>query len=70
MNIAVKIIEKLEDGALVPIDEREWNEGMIAMLGHSNYLLVNDKEYEMLEGRLNVNLGTMEVLVAAVKAEG
>lgn len=65
----VVVIEKTEAGELNPIDTRDWNDGMIAMLNHANYLLVNGAEYEMLEGRLNVNDQVMEVLVSAVKAE-
>lgn len=64
----VIVTEKTEAGALRPIDERDWNDAMIAMLNHANYLLVNGSEYEMLEGRLNVNDQVMEVLVVAVKA--
>ncbi|MNP82885.1 hypothetical protein D3C76_1816650 [compost metagenome] len=63
----VVITEKTETGGLLPIDVRDWNDQMIAMLNHSNYLLVSGKEYEMVEGRLNVNEPSMEVLVLAVK---
>ncbi|NOJ73354.1 hypothetical protein HMI46_22765, partial [Paenibacillus alvei] len=44
----------------------EWNAAMIQLLNHANYLLVKDMEYEMLEGRLNVNSGNFELLVEAV----
>jgi hypothetical protein len=40
---------------------------MIAMLEHANYLLVQDKEYEMVEGRLNVNTGKMEIMVISIQ---
>jgi hypothetical protein len=65
----VVITEKTEAGALIPVDARDWNEMMVNMLNHSNYLLVNGKEYEMVEGRLNVNEQVMELLVLAVKNE-
>ncbi|RAU96542.1 hypothetical protein [Paenibacillus sp. YN15] len=65
----VVIMEKTEAGELVALDARDWNDQMIAMMNHANYLLVNGKEYEMVEGRLNVNEPYMEVLVLAVKQE-
>jgi hypothetical protein len=65
----VIITEKTEAGELLPIDVRDWDDQMIAMLNHSNYLLIGGKEYEMVEGRLNVNGPSMEVLVLAVKNE-
>jgi hypothetical protein len=68
MSTRVSIVEKLENDQLKTIDERDWDEKMIHMLHHVNYLLVGDKEYEMLEGRLNVDLGVMELLVVASKA--
>jgi hypothetical protein len=67
MSDSVIIMEKTEDGSLVQIDERAWTAGMIAMLEHANYLLVNEKEYEMVEGRLNVNTGKMELLVISIQ---
>lgn len=65
----VIITEKTAAGELLPIDVRDWNDQMIAMLNHSNYLLVGGKEYEMVEGRFNVNEASMEVLVLAVSQE-
>jgi hypothetical protein len=67
MNGNVVIIEKMENGDLVQIDERDWNTWMISMLEHSNYLLVADKEYEMVEGRLNVSTGKMELMVISIR---
>jgi hypothetical protein len=67
MNGNVIIIEKLENGEMAQIDERDWSTWMIAMLEHANYLLVQDKEYEMVEGRLNVNTGKMEIMVISIK---
>ncbi|MDB5052592.1 MAG: hypothetical protein JWM44_642 [Bacilli bacterium] len=69
MNDNVIIIEKKANGELVQIDERSWSVGMIAMLQNVNYLSVNEKEYEMVEGRLNVNSGKMELLVISVQEE-
>jgi hypothetical protein len=65
----VIIMEKTESGELTAVDTRDWNDTMVAMLNHSNYLLVNGKEYEMVEGRLNVSEQVMEILVLAVKNE-
>lgn len=67
MNGNVIIIEKMENGDLIPIDEREWSTWMIAMLEHANYILVLDKEYEMVEGRLNVSTGKMEIMVISIR---
>ena len=67
MSNHVIITEKMENGELIQVDERVWSIEMIAMLEHSNYLLINDKEYEMVEGRLNVNLGQMELLVISIR---
>jgi hypothetical protein len=67
MNGNVVVIEKMENGDLVQIDERDWSTWMIAMLEHANYLLVLDKEYEMVEGRLNVSTGKMEIMVISIR---
>jgi hypothetical protein len=69
-NARVMIIEKLDSGDLLPVDDRVWSMDMLAMMEHANFLLVNGKEYEMIEGRLNVNEGVLEILVLPVdKAE-
>lgn len=65
----VIIMEKLESGQLVQVDSRDWNDTMVSMLNHANYLLVSGKEFEMVEGRLNVSEQVMEILVLAVKNE-
>lgn len=65
----VVIMEKKESGELAAVDTRDWSESMVAMLNHANYLMVGGKEYEMMEGRLNVDEQVMEVLVLAVKNE-
>jgi len=67
MSLKVVVMEKLENAEMRQVDERHWNEAMVAALNHSNYLLVGGKEYEMLEGRLNVNDQLLELLVTAVK---
>lgn len=65
----VVIMEKTEAGELVALDARDWNDQMLAGMNHANYLLVNGKEYEMVEGRMNVNEPYLEILVLAVKQE-
>lgn len=69
MGTKVIIKEKRQSGDLVSIDEREWSEAALALLNHANYLLVNGKEYEMLEGRLNVNDQSLEILAVEVAGE-
>jgi hypothetical protein len=69
--MAVKVIltEKFESGELKELDQRDWSQEMLVALNNANYLLVNNKEYEMIEGRLNVSTGALEVLVIAVKPD-
>lgn len=67
MQSNILILEKTSSGELVKIDERAWTTSMVQLLEHANYLLVNDAEYEMLEGRLNVNTGNFELLVELVR---
>ncbi|GAV11777.1 MULTISPECIES: hypothetical protein [Paenibacillus] len=67
MQSNILILEKTSSGELVKIDERAWTTSMVQLLEHANYLLVNDAEYEMLEGRLNVNTGNFELLVESVR---
>ncbi|SDE93202.1 hypothetical protein SAMN04488689_10324 [Paenibacillus sp. cl6col] len=67
MQLNILILEKTSSGELVKIDERAWTTSMVQLLEHANYLLVNDAEYEMLEGRLNVNTGNFELLVESVR---
>jgi len=66
----VLITEKKEDGQLEAIDRRDWTQDMLAALQHANYILLNGQEYEMLEGRLDVNEAMMEILVMPVGANG
>jgi hypothetical protein len=64
MNIV--LIEKLEDGQLRTINERSWDDQLISALDASNYLVIGGKEYEMIEGRLNLDLNQFELLLTAV----
>lgn len=65
----VAILEKLESGELRLVDEREWEAAMVTSLDHSNYLLVQGKEFQMVEGRLNIDKARLEVLVIAVNSD-
>lgn len=67
MQSNILILEKKPSGELLKIDERAWTSSMVQLLEHANYLLVNDVEYEMLEGRLNVNTGNFELLVESAQ---
>jgi hypothetical protein len=64
----VVISEKLDTGEMRELDQRQWSQEMLVSLNNTNYLLVNEREYEMVEGRLNVDQGLMEVLVVAAKS--
>ncbi|MVO98974.1 hypothetical protein [Paenibacillus lutrae] len=69
MEASVRIIEKLENGDLKTIDERAWSQAMFTMMEQANFLLVGGKEYEMIEGRLDVENEKLEVLVIPVKKD-
>ncbi|GKS10835.1 hypothetical protein [Paenibacillus chitinolyticus] len=69
MEANVLIIEKLENGELKTIDERNWNATMLAMMEHANFLFVGGKEYEMIEGRLDVENQKLEVLVLPINKQ-
>lgn len=66
-GMIVQLIEKQSDGNLVQLDERQWSQDMIAALHHVNFLTIDGREYETIEGRLNVEKQTMELLVIAVR---
>ncbi|TXK75854.1 hypothetical protein [Paenibacillus sp. N3.4] len=68
MNIA--LLEKLADGQLIKISERAWDEKWIQALNAANFVLVGGKEYEMIEGRLNLDLDVFELLLVKVGTEG
>ncbi|QAY66472.1 hypothetical protein [Paenibacillus protaetiae] len=63
----VLVMEKLPSGELRQIDDREWTDAMIGALHHVNYLMVGGVEYETIEGRLNIDSGTMELLAVKVQ---
>lgn len=68
-DIAVILLEKLPEGELRQIDERLWTPGMVSALEHVNYVTVGGREYETLEGRLNLDSGKLEILVVPVRNE-
>jgi len=68
-GLAVVLYQKLETGELFLLEERSWSTNMIAALDHINYLIVDGREFETVEGRLNVDEGKLELLVVAVKHE-
>ncbi|MCR2803507.1 hypothetical protein [Paenibacillus soyae] len=62
----VVLMEKSPSGGLIHIEEREWTMNMVAALEHVNYLVVGNREYETVEGRLNVDLGRLELLLVPI----
>jgi hypothetical protein len=64
MNIV--LYEKLQEGKLVKITEKAWDDKLMSALDAANYLLVNGKEYEMIEGRLNLDANVFELLLVDV----
>ena len=67
-GINVVLMEKTATGELVKIEERVWSMNMVAALEHVNYIVVGDKEYETVEGRLNVDLGSLELLLVPMQS--
>ncbi|OPA80432.1 hypothetical protein BVG16_06795 [Paenibacillus selenitireducens] len=67
MGMIVQLIEKQSDGNLVQIDERRWSREMVEALHHVNYVTISGREFETIEGRLNVEKQTMELLLIAVR---
>ncbi len=65
----VKMFEKTPDGNISQIDERKWNPAMITALEHANYIVVGGREFEAVEGRLNVDEGILELLLVPVRNE-
>ncbi|CAM4419849.1 hypothetical protein [Paenibacillus tarimensis] len=63
----VIVYEKRTGGELVTIDERRWSGLMIASLEHANYITIGGREYETVEGRLNVDHETFELLVVPMQ---
>lgn len=71
MDSGMKVIlfEKMPEGDLRIIEERTWSMNMVAALEHVNYLVVGSVEYETVEGRLNVDKGTLELLLVPMRTE-
>ncbi|NBI30593.1 hypothetical protein [Chengkuizengella marina] len=67
MGTRVIIYEKLESGELSKLDERSWSEPLLKSLEHANYITIKEIEYEMVEGRLNIDEEVLEILVIASK---
>lgn len=65
----VKLYEKLPDGELRELEERVWSANMVAALEHVNYLVVGNREFETVEGRLNVDEGKLELLLVPIVHE-
>lgn len=65
----VKLYEKLPDGELRELEERVWSANMVAALEHVNYLVVGSREFETVEGRLNVDEGKLELLLVPIAHE-
>ncbi|WP_138494457.1 hypothetical protein [Paenibacillus pinistramenti] len=68
-QMSVVLFEKSQDGGVRELEERLWNSSMIAALEHVNYLIVGGREYETVEGRLNVDEGKLELLIVPVRHE-
>lgn len=69
--MTIVLYEKLVDGELLKLGDRAWDEKLIQALNVANFILVGGKEYEMIEGRLNLDLHVFELLlVAASSGEG
>lgn len=68
--MTITLFEKLADGQLLKISERPWDEQLIQALNVANFVLVGGKEYEMIEGRLNLDLNMFELLLVAASSEG
>lgn len=64
--MTVVLLEKTATGGLQQIEERTWSRTMIAALEHVNYIVVGEREYETVEGRLNVDLGRLELLLVPI----
>ncbi|WP_379138911.1 hypothetical protein [Paenibacillus sp. sgz500958] len=65
--MSVILFEKMPDGELRVIEERIWNMNMVTALEHVNYLVVGGREFETVEGRLNVDEGKLELLLVPMR---
>nr|WP_025701295.1 hypothetical protein [Paenibacillus forsythiae] len=68
-GMSVVLYEKMPDGSLNAIEERVWSANMIASLEHANYLVVGGREFETVEGRLNLDEGKLELLLVPMRTE-
>lgn len=68
--MTIVLYEKLIEGQLLQIGERAWDDKLIQALNLANFILVGGKEYEMIEGRLNLDLQVFELLLVAASSEG
>jgi hypothetical protein len=68
MNVI--LLEKMPEGDLRIIEERQWSMNMITALEHVNYIVVGGREFEAVEGRLNVDEGKLELLLVPMRTEG
>lgn len=68
--MTITFFEKLVDGQLLKISECPWDEQLIQALNVANFVLVGGKEYEMIEGRLNLDLKVFELLLVAASSDG
>ncbi|WP_230632806.1 hypothetical protein [Paenibacillus athensensis] len=66
----IVLMEKQSDGQLVQIQERPWDASFIQALDAANYVLLGGKEYEMIEGRLNLDTECFELLLLDVELAG
>ncbi|WP_405105206.1 hypothetical protein MHH28_21005 [Paenibacillus sp. FSL K6-1217] len=71
MDNGMKVIlfEKLPEGDLQRIEERVWSMNMVTALEHVNYIVVGGREFEAVEGRLNVDEGNLELLLVPMRTE-
>ncbi|MBP2110216.1 hypothetical protein [Paenibacillus silagei] len=69
-GLKVILFEKLPEGDLQMIEERVWSMNMVTALEHVNYIVVGGREFEAVEGRLNVDDGKLELLLVPMRTEG
>ncbi|MGG1556223.1 hypothetical protein [Paenibacillus ferrarius] len=67
--MTITLYEKLPDGELRKISDRPWDEKVIQSLQSANYIYIDGKEYEMIEGRLNLDLYVFELLLVKAGSE-
>ncbi|CAN7679796.1 hypothetical protein LJR153_005379 [Paenibacillus sp. LjRoot153] len=68
--MTIVLYEKLPEGQLLRLGERAWDDQLIQALNVANFILVGGKEYEMIEGRLNLDLHVFELLLVKAGSEG